>query len=1099
MTVHAHVASHPDALVAELCGLLAEPPADPFAAEVVAVPTRGIERWITQRIASGLGERGAGDGVCANVRFPTPRRLIAGVLSSVPGLAAPAAVWEGPALVDHVLATIDSHIDEPWLAVLRRHLADGGGGTRLTAARKIARSFTRYARRRPGMIRAWAAGVDVDPSGAELTATHQWQPALWRRLRQLIDLPSLPELFPAGLDLLRRGPLDLPDRLSVYGLTATDPFDLEVLAALGGSRDVHLFVLHPSPALWKRVADLPAREPRYDDVTADLAAHPLLGSWADESRQLQLVLSSRDIGGSAGDEGAGVHDGSAAPPIRSVLSALQDDIRHNRPPTTGVAVDRSVQIHVCHGSRRQVEVLRDALLHALTDDPTLEPRDIVIMTPDLAGFAPLLEAVFPTGAAAAVGGIPDMRLRIADRSPAATNPLVRFTAAVMDLAGSRLEAGAIRELVTRPVVQRRFGFDDDAAGEIVRLIDDTNVSWGLDGAHRAAWGVPSTAQTWDRALDRALAGVFHSDSRTRTVGGISPLTGMEGQDTHHAGHLVAIVDRMAAIRRLLAGDARTMSAWPSAIGASVRMLAAPAWGDEWQWTELDHLLDGTFTRPGRGADPPLTLADAAAAVAEWAEDRPSPLHFQTGDVTVCTLAPMRSVPYRVVCLLGMDDDRFPRGNASDGDDLLEHHKEVGDTDRGSEDRQLLLDAVMAAGDRLIVTYSGRDELTNAPLPPAVPVAELEGLLTDMTGRSPATIHPMQSFSRDNFAPGRLGVPGPWSFDARSCDGARALANVRDRGGDAAEPVWPSFETQPVVDLDDLIDFLVHPARRFVRDRLRFSIPEPGEVPDDTLTTEIDALERWGVKQRLLDGLVAGDDMETLISHERGTDALPPGDLATEDLEQAAEAAVELWSAARARGYEPARHVRLSGLVAVGGREVDGTVDVDPEAAHLLTVTPSTLRAVPRLKAFTQLVFATAVDPGRPWTSTLIGRSDRSSGHIAVVFGPLGADAPGRAAVSAKALSWYLDLYDRGHLAPLPLPCQTGFAWQRGLQEGRDTAFQAAMVAWETHRFSPEGRDTAWQLVFPHLTSTADLIASGFEFHCRRLWEPALKFMRQEKP
>ena len=164
------------------------------------------------------------------------------------------------------------------------------------------------------------------------------------------------------------------------------------------------------------------------------------------------------------------------------------------------------------------------------------------------------------------------------------------------------------------------------------------------------------------------------------------------------------------------------SEWGPAIAAAVRLLAAPAWGRPVAVGSAGSACSRKASPRSRQAvdDPLLDPAEARLVVDDWSREVPSPLHFRTGDITVCTLVPMRSVPYRVVCLLGMDDQRFPRNSRADGDDLLVDNEIIGDSDRGAEDRQLLLDAVMAAGDYLIVTYSGRDELTNAEYPPAVP-------------------------------------------------------------------------------------------------------------------------------------------------------------------------------------------------------------------------------------------------------------------------------------------------------------------------------------------------------------------------------------------
>ncbi len=1108
MTVSVHVAPHPDTLVARLCDQLATPPEDPFAAELIAVPTRGIERWLTQQIAVGFAVRGIGDGISANIDFPSPARLVREVLLAVPDLAAAVAAYEGPALTGHILDAIDQYVDEPWLRLVARYI-EPAAGNRLAAAAKITPLFGTYGRRRPEMIRAWAAGDetgdDTGPAGTPVPEADSWQPRLWRLVRERIGEPALAELLTEGLEPIRSGAieLDLPDRIAVYGLTAADPLELQVLTALGEQRDVHLYVLHPSPALWDAVAGkgVPAHMPRGTDPTAQLGRHPMLASWGRDARELQLLLAAHGLTADPIDD--------TYPEPGSVLTRLQDDIRANRPLASDDALaaavtegaDRSLQIHVTHGARRQVEVARDAILHVLNADPTLEPRDIVIMTPDLATFAPLLEAAFPADNGSQDSGLPDLRLRIADRSPAAINPLVRFAATVLDLADSRLEANVVRELVTRPVVQQRFGFDLDTAGSIISVIDDGHISWGLDATDRAAWHAGDSAErTWSRGLDRALAGVFYSDDPVRVVATTAPLDGIEGQEAAPVGLLAAIMDRIVTIRDMLA-EPLPASQWARAISNSVRLLAAPGWDDEWQLGQLERLLAETFPPPAPGApDPRLSLPEARGAIAGWTETRPSPLHFRTGDVTVCTLVPMRSVPYRVVCLLGMDDDRFPRSSRSDGDDLLLTDEIVGDFDRSSQDRQLLLDAVMAAGDHLIIAYSGRDELTNTELPPAVPIAELYDTLGAMVGPAALghieTVHPLQSFSEANFIAGALTGAGPFGFDLNALAGAYSVAGYGAAPGPAA--TWPDPEPTDEIELPALIAFLAHPARRFMAARMGFTVPELGDIPDDTLPADLGGLGAWALKERLSSGLADGYDIDELVARERSGDGLPPGALGDDDLATAIDTATVLWNAALERGYDREAMQPYRGSVALGDVTVAGTVLADPEQAHLAVLTASKVKAKQRLRSFTELVFLSALRPEAEWKSILLGRNPNWGGHVAVTMGPIGDDPEKRRHEATAMLAELVALYIDGHEAPLPIPCETAYLWQRNVGSDRDKAWGKAREAWETDRFSPEFDDPAHQLLLADLRPMRALLGAGFESYCRRLWGPILPLSREKK-
>jgi exodeoxyribonuclease V gamma subunit len=453
----------------------------------------------------------------------------------------------------------------------------------------------------------------------------------------------------------------------------------------------------------------------------------------------------------------------------------------------------------------------------------------------------------------------------------------------------------------------------------------------------------------------------------------------------------------------------------------------------------------------------------------------------------------------------MDDDRFPRSGRLDDDDLLVRSEAVGDHDIGAEDRQLLLDAVMAAGEHLLITYSGHDELTSHVYPPAVPIAELIDTVTDMVGDeamgSVVIPHPLQSFSERNFVPGELGVPGPWGYDEMQLAGAVAARQRRAAPGvpvpsPPAPTDWPDIAPQQVIPLDDLIAFLHHPAGRFVRTRLKFSVPELGELADDALEADLGGLAAWAVKDRLLSGLIAGHDLDALAARERHSDALPPGELGSDDLAESMEVARGLWDAARQRGYDPQRQRPWTGAVRLGDRLVEGTVLADADHAQIVTVTPSRLRARRRLRSFVELVFISAIEPGIAWEATLLGRGP-GDGHQAVTIGPIGDGVAERKARAEQLLTDLVDLYDAGHRQPLAIPCETAYAWQRHARNDRRRAFGEARSAWEDG-YQPERADGAHTMVLPQIAAVADLLASGFEDYCNRLWGPILPLMRERR-
>ena len=292
MSLHLHRAERSDRLVGGLADLLAEPLPDPFATEIVAVPTRGVERWLAQQVSDRLG-------VCAGVDFPSVRRLVADALEPVTAVDSQSDPWQPSRAVWPILAIVDAARDETWAELLWSHLRGGSeerprGGRRWLTARRAAVLFARYASERPELLARWRAGEDVDSAGRALRIDQVWQAELFRRLRAELSVPSPDERLPAALADLAAGAIDLelPERLSVFGLTGLDRTQHRVLVALAGQRDVHLWLTHPSPVLWDTLAARASAgsERRQDDTSLDAVRHRLLGYLGRDSRELQLVL-----------------------------------------------------------------------------------------------------------------------------------------------------------------------------------------------------------------------------------------------------------------------------------------------------------------------------------------------------------------------------------------------------------------------------------------------------------------------------------------------------------------------------------------------------------------------------------------------------------------------------------------------------------------------------------------------------------------------------------------------------------------------------------------------------------------------------------------
>ena len=1105
--LHVHRAERADRLADGLAETLLEPLADPFAPDVVAVPTRGIERWLTQRLSTRLGTTadGRGDGVCANVEFPFPGRMILGALAAATGIDPENDPWLTERSVWPLLAVVDECLDEPWLATLACHLEGARGGPevptrRFGVVRHIADLFDRYGVHRPDVVRDWVAGAD--------RLGDDWQPELWRRLRARIGAPSPAERIATACERIREEPavLDLPPRLSLFGLTRMPRSYLEVLAAIAAARDVHVFVLHPSPSLWRRVEralheGLPIID-RHDDRTAHLPANRLLASWGRDVRELQLVIASTGV---SVDHHHGLPEGEP----RTLLEAIQNDIREDRqppgPPLPGQRDarrrlhpdDRSVQIHACHGRGRQVEVLRDAILHLLEDDPTLEPRDVIVMCPDIDTFAPLIQATFGAGRVAsadddedvgAVGDdrLPDLRVRLADRSLRQTNPVLGVVSQLLALADQRATASQLLDLAAREPVRRRFSFDDDDLSRMQDWVAASGIRWGFDAAHREPFKLGSVnANTWRRGLDRMLVGVAMTEEDRPLLGGVLPLDDVDSGAIDLAGRFAEFVDRARAAADALTGP-KPIARWTAAVAQAADALTATSDRDSWQRRELQRLLtdvDADSLGEAGSSSAPLELADVRVLLADRLRGRPTRANFRTGHLTVCTLVPMRSVPHRVVCILGLDDGEFPRRARRDGDDLMLAEPQVGDRDPRAEDRQMLLDALLAATERLIVTYTANDERTNLPRPPAVPVGELLDAVERTVSRDGGlaraqvvTHHPLQPFDPRNFTAGTFVPRRPWGFDPQALAGARALTGERaPREPFIAGPLPKRDDA--LVELSDLIRFVEHPVRALLRDRLGISVSEFYDEVQDSMPVELDALETWGVGQRLLEGVLDGAELKACMQAEIARGALPPGELARPTLARIGAVVEQLAEAARGLEADQSPDSLDVNVGLPDGRTLAGTV-TGVCGDTIRAISYSRVRPRDRLRAWVKLLALSAARPERPFESVVIGRARadaRWANVTAARIAPLAGDAPWRQRIATEQLGLLIDLYERGMREPLPIACDTSAAYAQAVASGEDGP-AAAREAWETvFRFDKEDRQPEHVLVHGDAVPLARLL------------------------
>lgn len=822
----------PAVLIERLALDLAREPLSPFDDEVVVVQSLGAERWVRHELARR-------HGCAASLAFPFPaafcHRLAAGLLGADHPLD---PRFERDALTWRVLDLLDSdHGGDPAFEPLARFTTGADTRKRLGLAARIAARFDEYQLYRPDVLLAWERGDDTHDSASPHIA---WQATLWRRLCDG-DAPPLhlARWLSGAIELLGSAtatPAGLPPRVSVFGVSTLPPLFAALLRALANFVPVRAYVL--------------ATECAGQSDPGDRPADPLTAAFGDSVRELVALF-----GGAAREN----YPSPAPDSTPTALARLHAMARHGvaGDPAPIAHDDDSLTVHVCHSPVREVEVLRDQLLAALAADATLRPHDILVLVPDITEYAPLVEGVFDVGERE----LPRIPHRIADRAAATESPLADAALRIVRLAGSRWTAPEILELLDIPAVRRAARITAGGRERILDWIRETRIRWGRDGAMRREYfALPAiNANTWSAGLERLIMGYAAGREET-LVAGVLPCAGDSAGDPDTLGAFARwtaiLFDTLHDWR-----EPRTPAAWSGTLrDALTRLLEPEGTGEERAMDVVLRALDslreaGTVA----GCHRPMDVA----VIRDWLEraltEDTSAAGFLSGGMTVCELKPMRAIPFRVIAMLGLNDGTFPRGVRRTAYDLLEIEHREGDRDLRASDRQLFLDTILSARDRLILSYVGRSERDNSERAPSVVVAELLDIAHRCftTGDTPAPIvvqHRLQPFSPAYYGANGGGETRPlFSF---------SRANARATAASAARRRIDPFVRAPVVQippneqldiaLDDLVECWTNPARFFCRRVLDLRLPADRETSSDCEPMTVEPLTRYEIQQRLLE-------------------------------------------------------------------------------------------------------------------------------------------------------------------------------------------------------------------------------------------------------
>ncbi|TGB91695.1 exodeoxyribonuclease V subunit gamma [Escherichia sp. E2748] len=883
---------------------------DPFEPEMILVQSTGMAQWLQMTLSQKFG-------IAANIDFPLPASFIwdmfVRVLPEIPKESA----FNKRSMSWKLMTLLPQLLDREDFTLLRHYLTDDSDKRKLfQLSSKAADLFDQYLVYRPDWLAQWEAGHLVEGLGE----AQAWQAPLWKVLVEYTHELGQPrwhranlyQRFIETLESATTCPLGLPSRVFICGISALPPVYLQALQALGKHIEIHLLFTNPCRYYWGDIKDpaylakLLTRQRRHSFEDRELplfrdsenagqlfnsdgeqdVGNPLLASWGKLGRDYIYLLS--DL------ESSQELDAFVDVTPDNLLHNIQSDILElENHAVAGVNIeefsrsdnkrpldpqDSSITFHVCHSPQREVEVLHDRLLAMLEEDPTLTPRDIIVMVADIDSYSPFIQAVF--GSAPADRYLP---YAISDRRARQSHPVLDAFISLLSLPDSRFMSEDVLALLDVPVLAARFDITEEGLRYLRQWVNESGIRWGIDDDNVRELELPATGQhTWRFGLTRMLLG-YAMESAQGEWQSVLPYDESSGLIAELVGHLASLLMQLNIWRRGLAQE-RPLEEWLPVCRDMLNAFFLPDAETEAAMTLIEQQWQAIIAE-GLGAQygdaVPLSLL--RDELAQRLDQERISQRFLAGPVNICTLMPMRSIPFKVVCLLGMNDGVYPRQLAPLGFDLMSQKPKRGDRSRRDDDRYLFLEALISAQQKLYISYIGRSIQDNSERFPSVLVQELidyigqshylpgdEALNCDESeARVKAHLtchHTRMPFDPQNYQPGNL-----QSY-------AREWLPAASQAGKAhSEFVQPLPFTLPeTVPLETLQRFWAHPVRAFFQMRLQVNFrTEDSEIPD-TEPFILEGLSRYQINQQLLNALVEQDDAERLFRRFRAAGDLPYG-------------------------------------------------------------------------------------------------------------------------------------------------------------------------------------------------------------------------------
>ena len=897
-----------------------------FNQEVIVVQNAGMQHWLNLAIAN---ER----GISMNMRYALPAqflwKLIRALASDdkVPDqspYSREVLSWRIHELLSQDIVLNDEDFSQAthyWRGELNDNenvrAAKQAELKRYQLARQLADLYEQYLIFRPQWLDSWQRGDFVLSELENQTLTeHKWQGKLWRLL--IAQLPYNPvELLTDAIANIDSKKHLIPKRISFFGLNTMAPMWLDFLNALSEHVEVHFFHLNPCFSYW---GDIVSEKQALSKIKQwslgveeeqSFVGNPLLANLGQQGREFISLLqdySTIDVDlfeqAQAQDQG---NDNETPDVKTSILHQLQNDIlslsdarEHAQKPTTEEGRDKgktvgqahkddSIVITSCHSALREVQALHDYLLHQFNQNPSLTPKDVLVMCPQIEEYAPFVNAVFTRGWQDISGEVPPLPCSIADRSAKDSDPLVAAFTELLTLPDSRFGVSQLLAFLRLPSMASNFAIGIEDLDKISAWLEQATVHWGLDSTHKQdILGQQGNASfTWQQGLQRLLRGFAYSDSEQVYQDQLL-LSQVEGSDAILLGQLMLFIEQLQRFSINLQ-KSRNAEQWQVFLLEQLNGLFSRVDIEnnsyETSLLIIEQAISGLVEHCHHANyEDDISLMIVVDYLSQHFSQGDASKQFMVGQVTFCSMLPMRSIPFKVIAVLGLNDGEFPRQRQALGFDLMAlSPAKLGDRSRRGDDRYLFLEAIISARAALYLSYQGRNIKNNNEKQPSLVVKELMEYLaqgygwqfdSEDTDNEAQDIYQaaMQAFNIDNYQ-------GKWpSFDANW------LALGQGTGKQPTEPdnhdlvisseAMTTQECEINLTTTQLSRFYQHPSKAFAQQQLNLHFDNTNILLEDVEPFNVNQLQSYLLRQELLTATLDNKDTEHVVNTARLSGKFP---------------------------------------------------------------------------------------------------------------------------------------------------------------------------------------------------------------------------------